>query len=236
MTKITLSVEPRKIFGKKVKTLRKQGILPANVFGNKVASTAVQVKSTAFRPVYEHAGETQIVYVKVEGETDERPILVTNVSYDPMSGDVLHIDLRQVNLKEKVTANIPVEIIGEAPAVKDLQASLITSLDEIEVEALPTDLPENITIDVSGLKNIGDSIKVADLNIDRTKIEVLDDPETVVITVAQQQKEEVIAAPVVTEIIGEAPAEGEAPADEGGAKPEEAKKGETPAKAPAKEK
>lgn len=233
MAKITLSVEPRKVFGKKVKKMRKQGTIPANIFGNKVASTAVQVKGTAFRPVYEQAGETQIVYVKVEGEKDERPVLLTNVSYDPMTGDVLHIDLRQVNLKEKVTANIPVEVVGEAPAVKDLQASLIVSLDEIEVEALPTDLPENITIDVSGLKNIGDVIKVADLNIDRAKVEVLDDPETVVLTVAQQQKEEVVAAPVETEIIGEAPAEGETPA-EGKAKPEEGKKEEVPA--PAKEK
>ncbi len=219
MTKVTLSVEPRKILGKKVKNLRKQGLIPANIFGNKVKSTAVQLKSTVFRPVYNQAGETQIVYVKVEGETEERPVLLTNVSHDPVSGGILHIDLRQVNLKEKVTVNIPVEIVGESPAVKDLQASIITMLDEIEVEALPTDLPENFVVDISSLKNIGDVIKVSDLNIDRTKIEVLDDPETVVVSVAEQQKEKVIAAPVVTEIIGEIPAEGEA-------KPEEVKKEE----------
>jgi len=230
MTKITLSLEPRKITGKKVKTLRKQGIIPANIFGNKVASQAVQVKGTAFRPVYNQAGETQVVYVKVQGETEERPVMFTNVQVDPMTDETIHIDLRQVNLKEKITANVPVELVGESPAVRDLQASLIISLDEIEVEALPADLPENVTIDVSNLKNVGDVIKVADLNIDRTKIEVLDDPETVVVSVAEQQKEEVIAAPVVTEIIGEAPAEG------GEVKPEEGKKEEAPAKAPAKEK
>lgn len=229
MTKITLSVEPRTIFGKKVKKLRQQGIIPANIFGNKVKSTAVQLKATVFRPVYQQAGETQIVYLKIEGEKDERPVLLTNISYDPISGDILHLDLRQVNLKEKVTANIPVEIIGEAPAVKDFQASLITSLDEIEVEALPTDLPEHVIVDVSGLKNIGDVVKISDLKIDRTKVEVKDDPETVVLTVVEQQKEEVIAAPVVTEVIGEAPTEGQP-------KPEEGKKEETAPKAPAKEK
>lgn len=227
--KITLSIEQRKILGKKVKNLRKQGIIPANIFGNKVKSTAVQIKSTAFRPVYNQAGETQIVYVQVSSEKEERPVLLTNVSYDPMTGDVLHVDLRQVNLKEKVTANIPVELVGESPAVKDIQATLITSLDEIEVEALPTDLPDHFTVDVSVLKNLGDVIKVSDLDIDHTKIEVKVDLETVIVTVAGQQKEEVVVAPVVeTEVIGEAVPIGEA-------KPEEAKKEEAP-KAPAKEK
>jgi len=229
MTKITLSLEPRIVLGKKVKTLRKQGIIPANIFGNKIKSTPVQVKSTIFRPIYSQAGETQIVYVQVEGEKTDRPVLLTNISYDPMTGDFLHVDLHQVNLKEKVTANVPVEIIGESPAIKDLQATLITSLDEIEVEALPTDLPDHFAVDISLLKSIGDSIKVSDLNIDRTKIEVKVDPETIVVTVAGQQKEEAASAPVVeTEIIGET-------TPETGTKPEEAKKEEAP-KAPAKEK
>lgn len=229
MTKITLPLEARKILGKKVKTLRKQGIVPANIFGHKIESLAVQIKSTVFRSIYTQAGETQIVYVQVEGEKLERPVLLTNVSYDPMSGDYLHVDFHQVNLKEKVTANIPVELVGESPAVKDIQATLITSLDEIEVEALPTDLPDHFTADVSTLKTLGDSIKVSDLDIDRTKIEVKVDPETVVVTVVGQQKEEVVVSPVIeTEVIGEA-------APEAGSKPEEAKKEETP-KAPAKEK
>lgn len=229
MTKMTLSLEQRKILGKKVKTLRKQGIIPANIFGNKIKSTAVQVKSTVFRPIYAQAGETQIVYVQVGSEKEERPVLLTNVSYDPMTGDVLHVDLRQVNLKEKVVANIPIELTGESAAIKDLQATLITSLDEIEVEALPTDLPDHFTIDVSLLKSIGDSIKVSDLDIDHTKIEVKIDLETVIVTVAGQQKEEVIVAPVIeTEIIGETAPIGET-------KTEETKKEETP-KPPAKEK
>lgn len=229
MTKITLSLEPRIVFGKKVKTLRKQGLIPANIFGNKIKSTAVQVKTTVFKPIYAQAGETQIVYIQIKGEKTERPVLLTNISYDPMTGDILHLDLRQVNLKEKVIANIPVELFGESPAVKDIQATLITSLDEIEVEALPTDLPDHFTADISLLKSIGDSIKVSDLDIDRTKIEVKVDLETVIVTVAGQQKEEVIAAPVVeTEVTGEA-------APEASAKPEETKKEEAP-KTPAKEK
>jgi len=206
MTKITLALEPRKVVGKRVKTLRKQGIVPANIFGNKVASTAVQVKNTIFRPVYEQAGETQVIYVNLTGEKEERPVLVTNVQHDPISGDTTHIDFRQVNLKEKITAYIPIELEGESPAVKEYAASVIASVDEIEVEALPADLPEKIIVNLSLLKNIGDSVKVSDLDLDRTKIEVLSDPETVVVLVAEQQKEELIAAPVETEIIGEAAA------------------------------
>lgn len=198
MAKITLALEPREPSGKKVKKSRQQGLIPGNIFGKKVTSTPVQVKATLFRPVLNQAGETQIVYLHLPDEKDNRPVLITNIQRDPLTDDILHIDFHQVDLKEKVTANIPVEIVGESPAIKDFSASLITSLSEVEVEALPTDLPEKIIIDVSSLKNIGDSIKVSDLDIDRSKVEVIDNHDSVVITVVEQQKEEVIpVAPII---------------------------------------
>lgn len=226
MTKTTLSVEPRTIIGKKVGQLRKQGIIPANIFGGKIKSAAVQVKSTAFAPVWHQAGETQIVYLQLGDEKETRPTLISNVQRNPVSDQVIHVDFRQVDLKEKITANIPVEVIGESPAVKDFQAAIITSLPEIEVEALPTDLPENIQVDIGVLKNIGDVIKVADLSIDRTKIEVKDDPETVVVSTAAQQAEEVITPPPAPEVEA-VPAE--TPSEGGGAKPEETKAEESKA-------
>jgi len=216
MPKITLAVEPRTITGKKVKQLRKQGVIPANIFGGKIKSAAIQVKKTVFAPIWQHAGETQIVYLQLGDEKEARPTLISNVQHNPVSDEVIHVDFRQVDLKEKISANIPVEVIGESPAVKDFQAAIITSLSEIEVEALPTDLPEKIEVDISLLKNIGDVIKVADLKIDRTKVEVKDDPETVVVSAAAQQAEEVIAPPpapegeVVEAAPAEAPTEGEA--------------------------
>ena len=213
MAKITLSVEPRTITGKKVEQLRKQGVIPANIFGGKIKSAAIQVKKTVFAPVWQHAGETQIVYLQLGDEKEARPTLISNVQHNPVSDEVIHVDFRQVDLKEKITANIPVEVFGESPAVKDFQAAIITSLGQIEVEALPTDLPENIQVDISLLKNIGDVIKVADLKIDRTKVEVKDDPETVVVSAAAQQAEEVIAPPPVpeAEAVEGAPAEAPAP-------------------------
>ena len=199
MAKTILSVEPRTITGKKVKQLRKQGVIPANIFGGKIKSAAIQVKKTIFAPIWQHAGETQIVYLQLGDEKETRPTLISNVQHHPVSDEVIHVDFRQVDLKEKISANIPVEVVGESPAAKDFQAAIITSLGQIEVEALPTDLPENIQVDISLLKNIGDVIKVADLKIDRTKVEVKDDPETVVVSAAAQQAEEVIAPPPAPE-------------------------------------
>ena len=183
-------------------------------------STAVQVKESVFAPIWhKQAGETQIVYLQLGDEKETRPTLISNIQRNPVSDAVIHVDFRQVDLKQKITANIPVEIVGESPAVKDFQAAIITSLAEIEVEALPTDLPENILVDISILKNTGDVIKVADLPIDRTKIEVKDDPESIVVSAAAQQAEEVIAPPPAPEVeaegaIAPAPAEGEVKAEE----------------------
>lgn len=225
MAKITLSVEPRTITGKKVGSLRKQGIIPANIFGGKIKSAAVQVKNTTFAPILHQAGETQIVYLQLGDEKENRPTLISNVQRNPVSDQVIHVDFRQVDLKEKITANIPVEVIGESPAVKDFQAAIITSLAQIEVEALPTDLPENIQVDISVLKNIGDVIKVADLPLDRTKIEVKDDPSSVVVSAAAQQAEEVIAPPAAPEVEA---AQAEIPPEGGSVPTPEGETKETP--------
>ncbi len=214
MEKITLSLQKRDQLGKRVKKLRQQGLIPANVFGKEVKSQAVSASAADFKLVREKAGETQIVYLQISGETKDRPTLITNIQYDPVSDQVLHVDFHQVDLKEKVTANIPLELVGEAPAAKDFQAVVVPNISEIEVEALPTDLPEKIEVDVTGLKQIGDSIKVSDLKINRDIIAVQTDPETIIVTATPQRAEEVIeapAAPTTEEAV--APAEGAAPAE-----------------------
>lgn len=214
MAKLTLNPTKRSLIGKKVKNLRNQGFLPANIFGKGLDSVAVSVRLKDFQSIYKEAGETQLVYLQLEGEDKERPVLIGNVQYDPVTDKIFHIDFHQVNLKEKVTANIPVELIGESPAAKEFQAVVVANISEIEVEALPTDLPENIPVDISVLKVIGDSIKISDLDIDRSKVEVLTDPETIIVSAAEQQKEEIIAPPVTEEV----PA-GEVPPTEEGKEP-----------------
>lgn len=231
MQKYILKADKRTVLGSKVKQLRRTGVVPANLFGKTIDSQAIQVNSVDFNRVYKEAGETSLIWVQVEGEEKERPTLVTSVHYNPVTGNKLHIDFHQVNLKEKVTANVPVEIIGESELVTSNLAVLSQSLNEIEVEALPTDIPENITFDITSLKAIGDVLKVSDAKVS-SEVEIKTDPEQIVVVLQEPMKEEVI--PVVEEVAeevtgAETPAEGEAPSGE---KPAEGeiKQEETPKK------
>lgn len=224
-----LAAEPRQVLGRKVKQLRREGVLPANIYGKKIKSESVQVKLPDFQKVYEEVGETGLVALKIG--SSEHPVLIHNVQLDSVSDLPLHADFMEVDLKEKVTATVPIEFTGESPIEKSQEGILVPQLREVEVEALPTDLPENITVDVSELDVLGKAIKVADLKVDRAKVEIKGDPEQIVVVIEEPAKveEPVVAAPTEGEE-GVPVAEGETPAAEGEAAPE----GEAPA--PAEEK
>jgi large subunit ribosomal protein L25 len=210
MNKFVLKAEKRVLLGSKTKKLRRLGTVPANIFGHKVDSLAIQVSAVEFARVYKEAGETSLIWLKVEGEDKERPTLIKSLTNNPVTGRKVHVDFHQVNLKEKVTANIPVEVIGESNLVNDGLAVLDVNLQEIEVEALPTDLPESIIFDVSTLKEIGDNQKVSDAKIP-AGVTVLTDPEKIVIALGAPMKEEVIEEVAIEETVtGAVPAEGEA--------------------------
>lgn len=208
----SLVAEKREITGKQLKKLRRQGILPANVYGKKIKSQTIQVNLADFQKIFTEAGETGLVYLKVG--TSTHPILIHNIHADPVSDLPLHADFLQVDLKEKVTATVPIEFTGESPVEKTQEGIVVPQVREVEVEALPTDLPEQITVDISGLEKVDDAIKVADLKVDREKVEIKDDPERIVVSVAPPAKEEVVEeAPAEEGAEGEAPAEGETPAE-----------------------
>lgn len=209
MTKDILEGEERKITGRKVKNLRKSGVVPANIFGKNVKSKSIQVKTKDFQGTYKKVGETGIVYLKLDKE--EVPVLVHDVQIHPVTDEVLHVNFFQVNLKEKVTASIPVEVIGESPAEKGGIGTVVLLQQEIEVEALPTELPDKFEVDATKLAEVDQLVKVSDLKIDSDKVKVLTDAETIVVKVEPPQKEEVVAAPVAAE--GEVPAEGAKPAE-----------------------
>ena len=229
MQKFILKADKRTVLGSKVKQLRRTGAIPANLFGKTIESQAIQVNGVEFNRVYKEAGETSLIYVKVEGEDKERPTLVTSVHFNPITGDKLHVDFHQVNLKEKVTANVPVEIIGESELVNSNEAVLSQSLNEIEIEALPTEIPESITFDISSLKTVGDHLLVSDAKVS-ADVEIKTDPEQMVVSLQEPMKEEVIPVEEVPEDAtgAETPAEGEAvegeKTAEGEAKPEEPSK------------
>lgn len=228
MTKTTFKVAKRS--NKKAKKLRRQGILPANVYIPKKESIALEIDPHAFAKLYAEVGETGLVYLNIDQEETAVPALIDQVDMDYLGNSYEHVVFRGVNLKEKITANVPVEIVGEFDVP---EATLITVQDEVEVEALPADLPEKFVFDVSQLKAIGDAFTLADLKFDKTKVELVlseeEEPsERVLVSVQAQREEEpeeVVEEVVEPEVIGEEEESktGET-AQEGGAEPVAAEK------------
>lgn len=189
--KFTLKSTKRDMFGRKVNRLRKEGLIPANVFGNKIDSHAVTVNAKEFIELFKKAGETQII------DLDGKSVLVSNTQTDPISGDILHIDFRQVDLKEKIEAKVPVELEGESPAEKQSLGTVVQQIHEIEVEALPADLPEKVVVDINNLTEVDQAIFVKDLAVSKN-VEIKSDLEAIVVKVEPPTKEEVVEAPVPT--------------------------------------
>jgi len=218
--KIKLKVSKRKITGRKVKKLRGEGILPANIYGKDIKSLSVQLPTKDFKVVFEQAGETGIIEVSVDKETKARPVLIHNVHLHPVTDEFLHADFHQVELTKKVTVDIPIELKGEAPAVSK-GGVLLQLMDEVEVEALPTDLPDKFEINVSKLEEIGQRISLKDLKVsDKIKLMVNNLDELIVKIEEPTKEEKPEEKPEEEEVVeGEEP-ETEAPA-EGEEKPKE---------------
>lgn len=202
MTKLTLKASERRIFGRKVRQLRSTGKIPANVFGPKTKSKAVTLDKKELLSLFKDSGETSLVDLVIEGEKTPRPVLITNMHLNPVSNELLHVDLHQVDLTSKTTANIPVVTKGEAPAVEQ-GGILVILLNEIEVEALPVDLPEKFELDLATLKEIGDSIHAKDLLVDSSKVEVKVGSEEPIVTIQAAKEEEPEPVVEVEEDVGE---------------------------------
>ncbi|HCE30775.1 hypothetical protein A2778_05890 [Candidatus Daviesbacteria bacterium RIFCSPHIGHO2_01_FULL_40_24] len=233
MDRLSLQAEERIILGKKVKKLRESGKLPAHVFGKGLESEHVSVDGKTFLQTFAEAGETGLIDLKI-GTEKVRPVMVREVQYDPVSGDPVHIDFYQVNLAQKVKVPVPLEMIGEQPeSVKLGETIVLQTLNEVEVEALPTDLIEKIEVDITSLQNIDDAITVGQLKFDRSKLTVQAADEEIVVKLApavsaemeklleeQAAETAAVAAEAGAEaaaeggVEGAAPAEGEAPAAE----------------------
>ncbi len=215
MNRLSLQAEERKILGKKVKRLRKDGKLPGHVFGKGIETEAVSVDGKTFLKTFKEAGETGLIDLKI-GAEKIRPVMVRGVQHDPVSGKPIHIDFYQVNLSEKVKVPIPLVLIGEQPeSVKLGEVIVLQTVNELEVEALPTDLVEKIEVDITNLKNIEDAITVGQLQFDRSKLTIQVPEDAVVVKLApavtaemekllEEQAAETAAAVVETEAGAEA--------------------------------
>lgn len=182
-TQIELAVAPRSILGKKVKTLRREGITPANIYGHGIPSQAVQVLTPDLTRTIRVAGRNTMLQLHVEGEKKQRPVFMRTVQRNPITDEFLHVDFYQVSLKEKIRIEVPLVIVGEAPAVSDYQGILLQSVNVVTMEGLPGDLPPLLEVDVSGLEEIDDAVHLKDLEVS-PDVTVLAEPELVVAKVA----------------------------------------------------
>lgn len=218
-----LTVTKREVFGKKLGKLRKQGLVPGNIYGEKFESTAVQVNFKDFVKTFKKAGETQIVYVKIEDQ--ELPILIQNLQKHPLTNQLLHVDFRKVNLNKKIETEVPVKLIGESDAVLQSKGILLTISDSVLVEALPQEIPAEIEIDISILKELGDEILVSSLKPTGNFI-FKDDPEKVIARISEHKEESIevqVATPDAVEITTEKKEEETSEEKEETEKPEQKK-------------
>lgn len=198
-----LSAQTRQILGKGVKVLRKNGFVPAELYGHNLANIHLAVPVKEFSRVLKQAGESTVIKLKTEDK--EFNVLVYDVLRNHLTDEFSHIDFYSVKMDEKIKVKVIVVFIGEAPAVKEKNGVLVKAIQEIEVEALPADLPHNIEVNLGSLTDIGSTISVKDIKIGE-KVKILVSPEAVIASVIEQKEEEE-AAPVVN--IEEVKVEGE---------------------------
>ena len=182
-----LTVKKREIFGKSVRKVRENGLIPAELYGHGVKNEHLSVPAKEFLKLFKDEGENTVINLDLEGK--KRPVLVQYVGVNPRTDEILTIDFYEVNLTERINVSVPLNFIGEASAIKEKAGVLIKALHELEIEALPTDIPREITIDLNSLTEIGSTIHVSDIVIAKN-VKVLVDPETVVATITEQEVEE----------------------------------------------
>lgn len=200
MTTLELKSKKRDVLGKKVKTLRNEGRIPAVVYGGKNQALSISIDLIEFNKILKIAGETTLVKifidsdgtVGVDGEKF-RNVLIYDVFRDPVKDNVRHVDFYEVKMDEKIVKKIPIVFAGLAPAVVDLGGVLVKSMQELEVRALPADLPRDISVDISILKTFDDNILVRDIKLP-DNVETLENLQTSVAVVVAPRSDAEIEA------------------------------------------
>jgi large subunit ribosomal protein L25 len=192
MDQLVLEAEPRTIKGKQVNQLRRQGLVPAVVYGKATAPIPVQVPRRPLELVLSKAGESTLISLRVADRAEPLTVLVRDQQRDALTQVITHVDFYAVVMTETIRARIPLVLEGEPPVLQKFQGVLLQQKEEVEVECLPKDLVPHITVDVSTLQTFDDSIYVKDLVLP-AGIQVLDDPEELVATVSPVAEEAVEA-------------------------------------------
>ncbi|KKS44534.1 hypothetical protein A2567_02560 [Candidatus Azambacteria bacterium RIFOXYD1_FULL_42_11] len=186
MTTLELKSEKRNILGKKVKTLRDKGLVPAVVYGGKDSGLSITVNAKEFNKIFKMAGETTLIKLFI----DDKPknVLIYDTARDPMTNEIKHVDFYEVKMDEKIIKKVPLNFVGSSPAVNELGGVLVKAMQELEVRALPADLPHEIQVDISNLKTFDDNILIQDVNLPKN-IEALENIETSVASIIPPRSE-----------------------------------------------
>ena len=208
-----LTVTPREITRKKVKVLRRQGVIPVHMYGKDIPSMALQSEAKALEGIVAKAGKNIPVSLDIEGQSGQHMTFIREVQRDPISGKLLHVDFQRVITTELVRSQVPIVLVGEAPAVRMTSGMLSQILHELSVESLPMNVPQVIEIDVTVLDSLDKEIRVQDISVG-TDVSVLTAPDQLVARVT----------PPRVELVGEAEeAKAEAVAEEAGVEAQEGK-------------
>ncbi len=206
MDRIELKVASREILGKRVKHLRRQGITPVHVFGHGIESLALQCDTKELERVLSRAGQTRLIDLKLAKEKKPRTVVVRAFDRDWRRGELVHVDFYQVKMEEKIRLEIPVVLIGEAPALKAKTNMLDHALGTLTVECLPAKIPSSIEVDISYLAELDQAIRVKDITLDKD-ITVLNNPDLVVAKISVRPVEKVEEKVVEEVVEAEAKAE-----------------------------
>jgi large subunit ribosomal protein L25 len=187
MEKEVLKADKREVVGRKVRALRREGKLPAVIYGRHVDPMNISLDFHSASRILGRLTSSSLVTIELEGK--QYPTLVREKQLDYIRNSLLHVDFLAVSLTEKITASVSIQLEGDAPAVKEYGAILVSGLTELEVECLPTDLPERFVVDISSLEGIGDGINVKDVT-GLENVEILSDPDEVIVVATAMAEEE----------------------------------------------
>ena len=196
MEEVVVKADRRTIVGKQVSALRRAGKLPAVLYGRHIDPMPISLDLKESTRILDRLSPSALILIKMDGE--QHYALVRDKQRNPLLGSLRHVDFLAVSLTEKVRSSVSIQLTGESPAVEELSGILVLNIEELEVEALPRDLPERIVVDISGLKEIGDTIFVREISLP-AGIEVLSDPDEAVVLVTQPVIEEEIEEEKVEE-------------------------------------
>jgi large subunit ribosomal protein L25 len=209
----TLEAAPRTTVGRHVSGLRRQGLVPGIIYGHSVKPLTVEIPGKDFARMFHRAGRSHLLQLRVEGERVARPVLIKELQINPRTAEPVHVDFFQVNLLEKLTVQVPVVLVGEAPATKFDAGELLHLIHQLEVSCLPDAIPGEIDIDVSGLAEIDDAVRISEVQLpEGVELAAALDPDEVIAKIAAPRVQEEEAAPEAEEG-AEVAAEGEPQAE-----------------------